>query len=149
MLKLLLVIPIGLLHRFAVLPHLSVYLSLSLVFFCFVVGVWLGFFCIISGQNHFLFRVYTAPLELQSMTKDKDNRIIANDRSLRSNYCGGSNYCLSFWRKNLGLFYLFLLSTTKRWQHFTQHPCVSLTTVYRLQLYTLSEMKQKMQLLIK
>lgn len=81
--------------------YLSVSLSLSLSsFFGFVVGGFVGFvgvfFSIVWEEDHFLFRVCTAPMEVQSMTEDRDNRVTASDYSLRSNYCGGSNCCLSF-----------------------------------------------------
>lgn len=78
----------------------SACLSLSLFcFFCFLAGGFcFGVFVIIWEQDHFLFRVCTAPMELQSVTENQDNGIIADDNSLRSNFCRGSNCCLSFLR---------------------------------------------------
>lgn len=92
------VIPICLLHWFAVLPHLPVCISLFRFFGFLAGGFCFGVFVIIWEQDRCLFRVCTAPMELQSVTEDQDNGIIADDNSLRSNFCRGSNCCLSFLR---------------------------------------------------
>lgn len=74
------------------------YLSLFHFFGFLAGGFCFGVFVIIWEQDRCLFRVCTAPMELQSVTEDQDNGIIADDNSLRSNFCRGSNCCLSFLR---------------------------------------------------